>query len=82
MSTGSSAVLLVGGRSYPMRLSAGEVTGAVPVTCGAAVPALVLVVTTADGEQSQPLGQPTAAFAEACATPRPGGPIPTATVGS
>jgi hypothetical protein len=78
VSTGASASLLVGGRSYPMHLTDGDVTGTVRVACGGPVPALTLVVTTGQGATlSASLGRPTGAFAEACATPRPGAPVPT-----
>jgi hypothetical protein len=78
VSAGASATLLVGDRSYPLQLHSGEVTGTVPVTCGSAVPELQLVVTTAAGDDlSRSLGRPAAAFAEACAAPLPGGPVPT-----
>jgi hypothetical protein len=80
VSTGASAALLVGGTSYPLHLVAGEASGTVPVTCGGAVPELTLVVQTADGVRlTASLGRPTGPFAQACATPRPGAPVPTGT---
>ncbi|MFN2538227.1 MAG: hypothetical protein ABR549_08750 [Mycobacteriales bacterium] len=79
VSTGTSAALHVGARSYPLRLVDREVTGTVPITCGPPVPELQLVVRTGAGPVLiQSLGRPTAAVAEACAAPLPGTPAPTA----
>jgi hypothetical protein len=77
VSTGASAVVRLGSATFPLHVVDGEVTGTVPVACAAPVPELVLAVTTAGGtELTAPLGRPTAAFAEACAAPAPGGPVP------
>jgi hypothetical protein len=74
------AVVQVGDRTFPMKVVDGEVTGTVLLTCSGPVPELVLAVTTANGsELTASLGRPAAAAAEACATPRPGAPVPTAT---
>jgi hypothetical protein len=74
------AVVQVGDRTFPMKVVDGEVTGTVLLTCSGPVPALVLAVTTANGaELTASLGRPAAAAAEACAAPRPGAPVPTAT---
>jgi hypothetical protein len=77
VSTGVSAVVRLGSGTFPLHVVDGEVTGTVPVTCAAPVPELVLAVTTAGGtELTAVLGRPAAAFAEACAAPAPGGPVP------
>ena len=78
VSTGASASLLVDGKGFPMHLTDGEVTGTVPVTCGSGVPELTLLVSNGQGStMTASLGRPSGPFAEACATPRPGAPVPT-----
>lgn len=80
VSTGVAASLEVDGRGHPLHLLAGDVTGTVPITCGGPVPELTLLVRTADGSTlSSSLGRPVTTAAEACATPRPGAPVPTGT---
>jgi hypothetical protein len=67
----------LGSGTFPLHVVDGEVTGTVPVTCAGPAPELVLAVTTADGtELTAVLGRPATAFAEACAAPAPGGPVP------
>lgn len=78
VSTGGSAAVLVADRRFALHLLDGEVTGTVPVVCGAPVPVLVLVVRTADGATvTTSLGRPAGPFADACAARRPGAPLPT-----
>jgi hypothetical protein len=80
VNAGTAAAVEVDGRSYPLQLVDGEATGTVPLRCDGSVPELVLVVTSATGEQQRTsLGRPAAAVAAACGTPLRGGPVPSGT---
>ncbi len=73
---GRDPVLRVGSQLLVLRQTGAEVSGTVPVTCGGAVPELVLEVTDAAGDvQTRSLGTPRAQWAAACATPQTG-PVP------
>ena len=78
-----SAALQDGTRTVPLRVVGSTASGTVPVDCAGPVPSWTLSLTAADGTvTTADVPSPAAAFAEACATPQPAGPIPTATRGS